>query len=108
MSVPSLLDINGNGLQQVARVACKDQDPIVVCHDRVPIARLGECGGGGAIWKKDHFGQRNRRLIVSDDNHRGDHYDPRDHCNGQNRHQPSQKAQVRWFRELIIGNVVHV
>ena len=108
MSVPSSLHVNFQGLDQAAAVTREDQDRVVLGHNRIPVAGLGKGGGGAAVGKSDFFGQRDSRLIVTDDNQGCDHYDAADHCNGQNRHQPSQKAQVRWFGELIIGGVVHV
>lgn len=68
-----------NCLKQPSAVAGEDEDLIVLGHDGVPVARLGEGGGSGAVGQGDDIGQGGGRLIVADDNQRCDEYDPRDH-----------------------------
>ena len=108
MLVPSSLCFDLDCLHQPAIFAGEDEDLIILGDHCVPIARLCERRGRGAIGQGDHVGQRAGRLIVADDNQRCDEYHASDHCYGQHRDQSAQKAQVWWFYDRVFGSVVHV
>ena len=60
-------------LAQIARVAVKNQNLIVLRDNRIPAAALGKCSGVRAIRQGDPIREFHIRLLEADDKERDDH-----------------------------------